>query len=191
MKRGLAALMAAILLGALLAAGCGVPLDDHARAIDRATTTTTSTTTSTTPDSPSVDVIVYYVDEKGKLTEKGGLVPDRVEVSEDPTVRQALTILFTGEVPDQLKTSIPKGTDVISVTPTGSQVAVDLTGEINDVTGDSQKAAYAQMVFTVLAFTEFTSVKFSIEGNPVEAPTDGANRSVVFAEDYQQPLNPG
>ncbi len=122
---------------------------------------------------------------------KHGLVPHKVEVADQPTVRDALTLLFTDEVPAQMKTSIPKGTDVISVTPTGSQVTINLTSEIDDVSGDSQTAAYAQMVFTVLAFTEFDSVRFSIKSNPVEAPTDGPNRPVVTAEDYKFPLNPG
>ena len=116
--RGRAALLVALLLATLIAGGCGVPLDDNARAVNRATSTTTSTTT-------------------------------------------------------------------------GSQVTVNLTSEIDDVSGDSQTAAYAQMVFTVLAFTEFDSVRFSIESNPVEAPTDGPNRPVVTAEDYKFPLNPG
>lgn len=182
--------LAALLLAGLLIAGCGVPLDGDARAINRATSSTTSTTTSTTPDSQSVKVTVYYVDDKGSLTEEGGLVPYKVELADEPQVRDALTVLFAAETPANMKTSIPKGTDVISVAETGSQVTVNLTSEIDDVSGDSQTAAYAQMVFTVLAFPEFTSVRFSIEGKPVEAPTDGPNRAVVSADDYKFPLNP-
>lgn len=180
---------AVLLFAVLITAGCGVPIDNQARAVNRATTTTS--TTSTTPDSPSTFVSVFFVDEKGKETQPGGLVPHLVAVADEPTVREALTVLFTTEVPPQLKTKIPKGTQVISVDASGSQVAVDITSEINDVKGDSQKAAYAQMVFTVLAFDEFSSVRFLIEGNPVEAPTDGPNRERVTALDYQPPLNPG
>lgn len=180
--------VAALVLTTMLTAGCGVPLDNQARAVNRATTTTS--TTSTTPDSPSDYVTVFFVDEKGTETQPGGLVSRRVAVADEPKVRDALTTLFTTEVPPQLKTKIPKGTEVISVATDGSRVAVDLTSEINDVTGDSQKAAYAQMVFSVLAFTEFNSVGFSIEGNIVEAPTDGPNRRTVTALDYQSPLNP-
>ena len=189
MNRGLAGLLG-LLLATLLIVGCGVPLDDHARAINRATTTTIVSTSSTTPDSSSEQVSVYYVDDKGLLTQKGGLVAYKVDVAEQPTVRAALSILFTAEVPARMKTSIPKGTDVITVTESGSLVTVNLTNEIDDVTGDAQKAAYAQMVFTVLAFPEFTRVKFSIEGNPVQAPTDGPNRSEVSEENYEYPLNP-
>lgn len=180
--------LVALLIAGVLATSCGVPLDDTARPIVQATTTTTPVTT--TPDDPSSAVLVYYVEEKAQTTDGDSLKSHVEPVADDPTVRKALTILFTAEVPPNLKTSIPKGTDLIAVDPVGAQVTINLSNEIDDVTGDAQRTAYAQMVFTVLAFPQFTSVRFSIEGNPVEAPTDGANRSIVRASDYKPPLNP-
>lgn len=179
--------LAVVLVAGLLVAGCGVPLDDAARPIVQATTTTTPV--STVPDDPSATVDVYYLQE-GPNAGEASLVAHEEEISDEPTVRRALTVLLTAEVPSNLKTSIPKGTDLISVGEIGAQVTVNLSSEIDDVTGDAQKAAYAQMVFTVLNFPQFSTVRFSIEGNPVEAPTDGPNRAVVRASDYKPPLNP-
>lgn len=163
-------------------AACGVPLDDNARAINR--TTTTTTTTSTTPESNGGGVDVFFLDASGVMTRH------MVEVSETSTVRGALKALLDSEVPSPLRTSIPAGTDLISVTVAGTQATVDLSSEIDDVAGDAQKAAFAQIVFTVLAFPQLQSVSFRIEGDPVEAPTDGPNRAVVTADDYDFPLNP-
>lgn len=179
--------LAAVLVTGVLVAGCGVPLDDTARPIVQATTTTTPV--STTPDDPSAVVAVYYLEE-GPNADEASLTPHYEVIADEPSVRKALEVLLTAEVPPELRTSIPKGTDLISVGEIGAQATINLSSEIDDVTGDAQRAAYAQMVFTVLAFPQFTSVRFSIEGNPVEAPTDGPNRAVVRASDYNPPLNP-
>ena len=67
---------------------------------------------------------------------------------------------------------------------------IDLTSEIDEITGDAQKLAFAQIVFTVLEFPQYERVAFSVEGEPINAPTDGENLAVVTADDYDAPINP-
>ena len=77
------------------------------------------------------------------------------------------------------------------VGPAVPPLTVDLSDEINVISGDNQKVALAQIVFTILAFSPYDSVSFRIDGTAIDTPTDGANRAVVRAKDYKFPLNPG
>ena len=67
---------------------------------------------------------------------------------------------------------------------------IDLTSEINDVTGPAQKEAFAQIVFTALAFEEVQQVRFLIDNEVIDAPTDDGNLALISAENYDAPLNP-
>ena len=68
--------------------------------------------------------------------------------------------------------------------------SINLSGAIEDIGGPAQKEAYAQLVFTALVFSQITSVKFRVQGSPVDAPTDNGNLAMVTADDYSPPLNP-
>lgn len=170
---------------ALLAVvGCGVPLDDSPRAINRATSTTQPAAT-TSPTGAVSSVVLYFVDEDGALR------PYEQDVRYEPTVQDAVSTLLASQVSEPLTTRIPPGTGLTDdLEVDGDLVRIDLTSEIDEITGDAQKLAFAQIVFTVLEFPQYERVAFSVEGEPVNAPTDGENLAVVTADDYDAPINP-
>lgn len=173
---------AALVAVALVLVGCGVPLDDEPRAITRVTQPVE--TTPQTVDSPTGQAVtVYFLNE-------GALEPARFSVEDEPTVDEALRFLLTSPPPDGLQQRIPTGTTLRGVVRNGNQVTIDLSAEINDIGSPNQKEAFAQLVFTALELPGIDRVSFSIQGEPVKAPTDNANLDVVTAADYDPPLNP-
>ncbi|MBX3313649.1 MAG: GerMN domain-containing protein [Actinobacteria bacterium] len=180
-RRTLAIVIA--LLAAVVAAGCGVPLDDSPRAINQ---TTTSTTTTAPISNVGGVVVLYFVDEDG------GLVGRESNVERQAGVQDAVTTLLATEPGKPLATRIPSGTRLNEdLVIDGDLVQVDLTGEMDEVSGEAQKLAFAQIVFTILEFPAYSRVTFLIEGEVVAAPTDGENREIVRAADYDPPINPG
>jgi spore germination protein GerM len=168
-----------------VAAGCGVPLDDSPRVISR--TTTTAAVTSTSGPEGAVDQVqLFFVDEDG------GLVGVERDVQATATVQGAIATLLRTKPSGPLDTRIPSETDLLGMAfPETSWVQIDLTSEMDDSHGEVQKQAFAQLVFTALAFPQIDRVSFLIDGTPVAAPTDRGNLDVVTENDYDPPLNPG
>lgn len=181
-----AAVVAPVLAVVLaVAAGCGVPLDDSPRVISRTTTTAAATTTS--ENVGVVDQVrLFFVDEGG------GLVGVQRDVQATATVEGAIATLLRTKPSGPLDTRIPSETDLRGMAfPEPGLVEIDLTSEMDDSHGEAQKQAFAQLVFTALAFPEVDRVAFLIDGKPVAAPTDRGNLERVTANDYDPPLNPG
>ena len=171
---------------ALAMAGCGVPLDSAPRPITQTTIAPTDATPTTIASTGAPEVSVYFLN--GDRLQRIGY-----PVEGDPTIRQALDFVLAAppESSDEdLHTSVPPGTELRSVEVTGGVATVDLTSAINDVSGPAQKEAFAQIVFTALAFDEVQSVRFLIDGEPIDAPTDDGNLAEVSAGNYDAPLNP-
>lgn len=183
---GVAGLIAVVLvaLGA-----CGVPLDTEPRAVTRTTVTTTTFRTATTSDNPeAAQLDVFFVRDDA-------LEPVQYPVDGDPTIDEAIGYLLEGPPEDraEVNTRIPTGTTLLGAIDIDDGVAtVDLSAEINDVNGLPEKQAFAQLVFTTLAFDDgIDAVRFEVEGTTVSAPTDDGNRETVRAGNYDPPLNPG
>lgn len=175
------------LAAALLAtaAGCGVPLDDEPRAITRTTLPADATPTTLTPDG-GPRVLVYFV-------RKDRLEVQSYQVKGDATLTKAVGFALHGPAegsPRELRSSVPPGTDLRSAKVTDGTARIDLTHQINDISGTNQKEAFAQLVFTALEFPGVDRVRFQIEGANVDAPTDHGNQTVVTAGAYDRPLNP-
>ncbi|MCU1497119.1 MAG: Spore germination protein-like protein [Acidimicrobiales bacterium] len=177
-----AAAIAALVLSAA-ATACGVPLDGTPRAIERSTTTT-ATTLGPSNDPAAKTVSLYFlVDDH--------LVVDLFPVDREPNLQTAIGLVLSMTKPTApLTNRIPTGTTLLGVEVDGSQANIDLSEEMNDISGLTQKEAYAQIVFTALQFPQIKSVSFSIAGKPVDAPTDNSNLRVVTADDYEPPLSP-
>jgi len=181
----LAAALSAISLG--LVASCGIPLDDEPRTIAQTTitpTTETPTTISLTTDAPEVSV--YFL--RGESLERQGY-----PVEDEPTVQQAVAFVLeppAGGTSPALRSSVPPGTALRSIEVAGGAAIIDLTAEISDVSGPAQKEAFAQIVFTTLAFDDIDRVRFLVDGEAIDAPSDDGNLAVVRAENYDAPLNP-
>lgn len=183
-RRTIPAAVLALALGLL--AACGVPLDDAPRAITQTTLAPATDTPTTVAGSDAQEVSVYFL--RGDRLERQGY-----PVAGEPTLRQALEYVLgpLAEGSDaELHTAVPPGTTLRNVEVTDGTATIDLTAEINDVSGQTQKEAFAQIVFTTLSFEGVQQVRFLIDGDVVDAPTDDGNLAVVAAENYDKPLNP-
>lgn len=166
--------------------GCGVPIDDSPRAITNRPTDQSTDTLTTISTTGSDSVGAYF------------LRGDRLElvefsVAEQPTLSAALNSLLNPpatSLSEGLLSAIPPGTRLNRLDVTNETATIDLTSEINDVSGQSQKEAFAQIVFTALEFEDVTSVRFLVDGQLIDAPTDDGNRPEVSAHNFGEPLNP-
>ena len=159
---------------------CGVPLDDQPRAIDRTTTTQTTLVPASDGGEGSMSVFFFRGDQ---------LTAERVAMDDDPTIDDAVNAVL-GEPEPPLDTRIPIGTELLGFALVDDTAVIDLSDNIEAFTGQAQKEAYAQLVFTALASGRAESVRFRVGGEPVKAPTDQGNLDVVTADDYDPPLNP-
>lgn len=163
-------------------AGCGVPLDDSPRAIDRSTTSTSSPPT-VPPSQPGGEAqSLFYLDEDE-------LIDVTIPAGDTPSVRDALAAVL-GAPPQPLLTSIPEGTELLGFAIDGRTAVIDLSEQINDLEGERQTQAYAQLVFTALASGEADRVRFLVNGEEVQVPTDNGSLRIIGADDYDPPLNP-
>lgn len=177
----LAVVLALAVLAPALAAGCGVPVDDQPRAIVRSTIATESDAerqTPTTSNSPGARQVTAY------FLQDGALAPVLFPVDGGATIVDALSFA-TAEPPPGYNTSIPSGTAILSVEVDEQVATINLTSDINDISGPSQKQAYAQLVFTAFSFRDLDAVRFEVEGKAVDAPTDNGNLASVTVADYK------
>jgi len=182
-RPGRAAGLVAVALALAVALGaCGVPLDGAPRAIDRSTTTQTTLSTNLDPQAKRVSVY---------LLEDDHLVEERYPVDGEADLKTAIgMVLSITKPPAPLGNRIPTGTTLRSAKVVRNEARIDLSDEMNDISGLTQKEAYAQIVFTALQFPSIKSVRFSVAGEPVDTPTDNSNLPVVTADDYEPPLSP-
>ncbi len=188
-RRWAVALIAAVLL--LAAAACALSDDKRPRTLPKealALLDSGSPTTTAPSGSNPNEVELYFIRDDH-------LVPITTTTSDTPTAEAVLKLLLAG--PSELKLTqrvtslIPANVTLHRAVKGGDGVLnVDLGPEISLITGNGAKAAYAQMVLTAKGLG-IDRVKFSIDGVPIDAPTDEGNQSVVQAQDYKPPLNPG
>jgi spore germination protein GerM len=131
-------------------------------------------------------VEVYYLNDDR-------LQAEELAVDGEVSLGKALALVLAPPPEDpsgDLRTSVPPGTRLRGAVVKDGLATIDLSGEINDIGGPAQKEAFAQIVFTALGFDEVQRVRFSVEGEPVDAPTDDGNLAEVDADNYDPPLNP-
>jgi len=164
----------------LALASCGVPIDDDPRAIGRSTISSDTEElrqTPTTSDSPGArQVSVYFMRNES-------IASVSFPVDGLPTLAEVLAFTV-GEPPDGYNTAIPSGTAILSAEVSDDVAAIDVTPDINNISGQAQKQAYAQLAFTAFSFADVDTIRFSVGGNPVDAPTDNGNRESVRPGDY-------
>ncbi len=187
--RAVAAGLVVLLLAA--AAACSLSDDRNPRALprDALTLLDTNATVTTPPQGSNPNEVDLYFLNDDHLTSV------TTTTSTTPTAQAVFELLLAGpsqsQVAQGLSTSIP-----VNVTLHRAQklddgsLLVDLGPQISLVTGNGAKASYAQMVLTAKGLG-FDRVRFQIDGQPIDAPTDEGNLPVVTASDYKPPLNPG
>lgn len=165
----------AAVLAALVIAGCGVDVDQAPRPVRAGTSTTT---TAPQPSTGRAKVVQYFVRE-------GTLLPIYQELS-DRGLQSTLESLLVQPTPSAsppvagLGTSIPAGTELLSLRRDGASLAIDLSGAFDNVVGRSRQQAIAQLVMTATQGTDIANVSFSVDGDPitVSSPTRGDRREV-------------
>jgi spore germination protein GerM len=167
---------------AVLAAACSIGGDSQPRALAVSTTTTE---VQSTPSSGEAAAVLYFVRD-GKLVPVARSVPDR-------QLATVLGALMKNPVPveriEGLGTSIPTGTELKGLRQDGDTVSVDLSKAFENVVGPSRQQAIAQMVMTATEFPDVRSLRFSVDGKPVQvtSPTRG-DTATVTACDYESLL---
>lgn len=148
------------------AAACGVGVDDSPRALPLEETTTT---VATAPSSGQFSTVLY-------LLREGKLMP-LIQELPDPSTETALAALLQAPREDsgQLSTSIPSGTELLSVDRRGDRVVVDLSSDFDDVVGLSRQQAIGQMVMTITQQLPAVAVEFRVDGRTitVSSPSRG------------------
>ncbi len=112
------------------------------------------------------------------------------------SIEEIVGSLLGGVTPPEeranLRTSIPRGTRLLSVAQEGSTVRVNLSREFASVGGEEEILAVAQIVLTVTSLEETQHVAFELEGIPTDVPVANGALSVepVSAREYDELLDP-
>ncbi|HKA83857.1 MAG TPA: GerMN domain-containing protein [Acidimicrobiales bacterium] len=180
-----------------LGAGCGIPTDDNPRAIsrenvpDEAVDATTESTES--QETVAVPISLVQSPEDPRLVD----VERRVPVSNPSAGPDPAAVLETllraapnaRERSDGVTNLIPEDTRLASQPELArGTLVVDLTNEIFDVEGETQRAAFGQIVCTANKLDGVDSVRFLIQGEPreVQADSGATGGPVTCAGDYQR-----
>lgn len=171
-----------VILGLVVAvtmglSGCVVPDDADPRAVDPSSvpfsllgTSTTSVTEPQSPNARQVAIPIYLV---GNDTAQ--LVEVTRVVSAPSTVRAALGELLNGpnteELSNGLTSAIARSTELLGVDgPHEGVVTVNLSDDLRSISGQGQRLALAQVVYTVTAAPGVRGVLFAFEGDLSEVP---------------------
>jgi hypothetical protein len=175
---------AAVVAGALLTA-CGLPKDGAPRALakrDVPFSLLASSTTSVPAGTPQGTVTVHLFFLQGPHLQS---VNREVRTS---GADEVLTSLLGGvtETDGEVRSDIPKGTQLVKTTRQGNVLVIELTPEITaSAQGPIQKNAFAQIVYTADQLNGVFGVRFKVHGEYVKVPTDnGASDAPVFPVDF-------
>jgi spore germination protein GerM len=106
-------------------------------------------------------------------------------------VHAALDLLVAGLTPTEvdagLRTALaPQTLRHSGPTPDDPAVTVAVTREFTGLVGGNQQLAVAQVVWTVTQFSGVEQVRFTVDGRPLEVPTDdGLTDQPVDRDDYR------
>jgi spore germination protein GerM len=178
---------AAAVVGILVLAGCGVPVDRVPSALPRKgipfgllRPSAPTTTTTSTPSPVEASVPIFLVASSGHLV----VVTRQVPVAEE-TLAAVIGALVKGptnaEAAAGLESAVPAQTVVIGATTgIGGVATVNLGGTFGQLVGQAQIQAVAQIVFTATSVPGVTSVAFELAGQAVDVPVaSGAGVAVA------------
>lgn len=171
MKRWALLLFAGVLLS------CGVATDDRAVPIDLGEQPPGLIATSTSTSLPVLDsetVAVYFFDpqpEEERLVDRPRQAAPPVDVA---AVVDAL-LAGTTEVERELvglRSEIPDDVVLLALQRVDDLIVLDFSQAFEEVEGDAQSRAFAQIVYTVDALEPGAKIAFRVEGEPRGALTD-------------------
>jgi len=159
-------------LCALVAAAtaCGIPIDDHPRAL--ATGGDDHTTGTTTPDGGGDTTTYLYFVKNDRLVDVTREISSR-------TTRAAVGALFSGptasEAANGLISQIPPGATVKRVAEANGTIRIEVSKELTNVIGSAALQALGQIVLTVTEIVPASTLEFESGGQPIKvsSPTRG------------------
>ncbi|WP_104523429.1 GerMN domain-containing protein [Blastococcus atacamensis] len=179
MSRREALLGALLALSAAVTGGCGVPAQDRPETVPTAAGPAFEPSTGTSSSGPGLTV--YFV--------RGAELAPTERRTPAPTAGVALDLLLEGptriEAADGVRTALaPEVVGAEEDSPDGT-ATVSLARGFTGLTGGNQLLAVAQVVWTLTELPSVTDVRFTVEGSPIEVPTDsGLTARPVDREDY-------
>jgi spore germination protein GerM len=165
-----------LLLAALLAS-CGVATDDNAVPInlgEQPPGLVPTSTSTTLPVPDPQDVTAYFFDPQ---PEAERLVDRRRQAAPPVDVAAVVNALLAGttEVERELvglRSEIPDDVELLGFEREGDLIILDFNQSFEEVEGDAQSRAFAQIVYTVDALVDDAKIVFHVEGEPKGALTD-------------------
>jgi len=162
----------ALLLAVLVLSACGINSDDRPRNIPAADQLPLGIDTDTGAGAATGTARVYLLAPEvvGQTPTLQAVARD---VDEDP--QAVLEALFAGpnpgELDQQFRTALPSDTRLLSATTFGGQLIVDVTRDLQQLSGQVLIAAIAQIVFTGSGVAGVSTVKVLVEGADQQWPT--------------------
>ncbi len=170
-----AALWALSALSALAGAACGIPIDSEPRVLEASAIPPEflepTTTQLETPSAVSQTFRIYLVNEDGML------VARERELS-PVALEEPLLALFAGPTDEEAETglnsALPAETEILNIDSNRDGVLVlNLAeGTLEQIEGELQRSAIAQLVFTVTELEGVDWLWVQIENEPRALPTD-------------------
>jgi spore germination protein GerM len=177
----------------MLCAGCGIPNDDAAKAIDdddlpRSLVRSETTAEQTPTSEAGQPVFLFYIDGVR-------LVVVAEEMPPDPSLRAVINRLAKG--PSDLvaaqgfRSALSAGEAIASVSLERGVALVDLSESFAQTPVSDQVLGLGQIVLTATSRPGVGQVRFTLEGQPVEVPrADGSSGTdAVSRDDYIELLD--
>jgi spore germination protein GerM len=198
-RRGRFEILVALGVAGVTAVSCGIPTDHSPRLLDRrdmpAALSRGTTTTQVHTTGGSLATKIYLV---RNTAGRSVLQPVTVEVSEKTTIVSQAEAALEALIADQpasrpatasLTNVIPSTLHILGASLDGDVLELDLSHFDTSIVGGQQKLAFAEMVFTLTELNGIDAVKFSLAGQPAQAPVDsGASTAgaAIRRRDYRQ-----
>lgn len=170
----------ALLVAALLLTGCGVRPDDRPEPVTTAAAPSSDTGNGSPAAGPRLTVFFVRGADLAPVERRTRAITTAAAIAqlvEGPTRAEVATGIRTALPPEVVGVDevLPEGLTTVSVTR-------GFTG----ITGGNQLLAVAQIVWTLTDLPTVTTVRFVVEGTPVEVPTDGGlTDRAVGRDDYR------
>jgi hypothetical protein len=179
---------AAILVGCLLLAGCGIPTDRTPRAVATVSDDLAGTPSPPPDGTARLSATVYLVDGKD-------LVPVRRPLAVPVGAVALITAIAAGPTQTEqargLRTALSSPLDVkaASVDRSG-HLSIDLEGEPAGAGATEQVLAFGQVVLSLITLPSIRSVQFRVGRQPLPVPRgDGSlTTDPLTQDDYSQLL---
>ena len=202
-RRGVACRLAALVLAAAVAYGCGLPTDDSAQAIDPDELPEslrpgfTASTTTTVPAPLTESRSVYLLTNPQDIERTIAVEVER-QVDRSATLADVLATLFgeatsaeesdagyfnTLELFEILSATVIDGVATVNIVPLSPE------GEDQPPSADELRFAAAQLVFTASATEGVDGIRILLDGEEVSIPTSDADAepgSVLRTSAYEQ-----